>query len=78
MKNKEKPLHRGLRKAAQCGVPAERIFGGGHNEYALWGKGATARKQKESRSFERLSCSLARFATQERTNAYVTVQTAGA
>ena len=26
--DKEKPLYRGPRKAAQCGVPAERIFGG--------------------------------------------------
>ena len=26
--DKEKPLYRGPRKAAKCGVPAERIFGG--------------------------------------------------
>ena len=44
----------------------------------MWGKGATARKQKESRSFERLSCSLARIATPERTYSYVSIHDGGA
>ena len=53
-------------------------FRWGQNEHALRGKGAIARKQKESRSFKRLSCSLARIATRERTKSYVTALRNGA
>ena len=58
--------------------PHRKRFRWGQNEHALWGKGAIARKQMESRSFKRLSCSLARIATQERTKSYVTALRNGA
>ena len=65
------------------GVPTKRRsvgsrrknFRWGHNEHALWGKGATAREQTESRFYKRLSCSLARIATPERTKTHVSTMT---
>ena len=75
--DKEKPLYRGPRNAAQCGVPRRKNFRWGHNEHALRGKGAIARKQTESRFFKRLSCSLARIATRERTRTYVSIHDGG-
>ena len=53
--------------------PRRKNFRWGHNEHALRGKGAIARKQTESRFFKRLSCSLARIATRERTRTYVSI-----
>ena len=64
MKNKEKP-------------PSGSPQSGATGEHTLWEKGATARKQKESCSFERLSCSLARIATPERTYSYVSIHDGG-
>ena len=53
--------------------PRRKNFRWGQNEHALWGKGAIARKQMKSRSFKRLSCSLARIATPERTQTCVSI-----
>ena len=61
-------------KAPLSGSPQS----GAASEHALRGKGAIARKQKESRSFKRLSCSLARIATPERTFSYMTALRNGA
>ena len=70
--DKEKPPS-GSPQSGAVWDPRRKNFRWGQNEHALWGKGAIARKQMKSRSFKRLSCSLARIATPERTETYVSI-----
>ena len=78
MQNAKAPLSLGSPQSGAVWGPHRKNFRWGQSEHALRGKGATARKQKESRSFERLSCSLARIATPERTETYVSIHDKGA